>query len=402
MLGGLLTLAAIAMLNALATRNINSLRYLIFVVVTGASSLVRTGLPEALFPGAPQGAMDLLKVSTGPLSAALVLHYLGIWLGGPEVDPVTHRITRWGSGFMLAAALVLGLLVPLTPDAHFHQLLNATAVITVIAVLLGLATSMRAALLGDPLAPWVVLAGICLALEVLGLWVRSVELQGFGLGTWILTAVCTVAYFLVGSVVVIKRIRKTRELERLAALPTGTDPATGLPTGSMLLSEVAHAFWRTARLNGECTVVCLRLNNLYGLGETDGRTVEPQILAIMAARIRRAAGFRCIVGLYHSRCFVVVISADKRRQYVGLTVARLRSLAAERVTVTSKDGTQQDFWPRMGVGVVTLDPVRAHPRDVIDQAERQALGPPLRHGRSEDDIATRPSDSLATTGNAAL
>ena len=70
--------------------------------------------------------------------------------------------------------------------------------------------------------------------------------------------------------------------------------------------------------------------------------------------------------------------------------------------MTSKDGTQQDFWPRVGVGVVTLDPVRAHPMDAIDQAERQALGPPLRHGRSEDNIATRPSDSLATTDNATL
>lgn len=108
------------------------------------------------------------------------------------------------------------------------------------------------------------------------------------------------------------------------------------------------------------------------------------------------------MGLYHSRCFVVVISADKRRQYVGLTVARLRSLAAERVTVTSKDGSQQDFWPRVGVGVVTLDPQRAQPMATIDEAERQALGPPLRHGRSEDNIATRPADSLATTDNAAL
>ncbi len=81
MLGGLLTLAAVALANALATRNTNSLRYLVFVVVTGASSLVRTGLPEALFPGLPQDWLNLLKVCTGPLSASLVLYYLGIWLG---------------------------------------------------------------------------------------------------------------------------------------------------------------------------------------------------------------------------------------------------------------------------------------------------------------------------------
>lgn len=401
MLGGLLTLAAIATANALATRNINSLRYLVFVVVTGASSLVRTGLPEALFPGMPQDWLNLLKVCTGPLSASLVLYYLGIWLGGAEVDPVAYRLTTWGSAAMLAAALVLGAL--LVAGADIHRMLHATAVVTVIAVLLGLATSIRAALLGDPLAPWVVLAGVCLAIEVLGLWVRSLNVRGFGLGTWILTAVCTVAYFLVGSIVVIKRIRQSRELERLASLQARTDPATGLPTGSLLLAEVAHTFWRTARLNGECTVVCLRLNNLYAPGEAGGPGMEQQILSGMAARIRRAAGFRCVVGLYHPRCFVVVISAFQRRQYVSLTVSRLRTLSMQPLPVVGADGTARDFWPRLGLGVVTLQAAHADPMEVINEAERQALGPPTRDGMPEDEITTMPSNSLgATTSPAAL
>lgn len=397
MLGGLLTLAAVALAYALVTRSANSFRYLLFVVITGASSLVRTGLVETLLPGIPEDVMRLLKVSMGPLSAALVLNYLSIWLGGAEVDPVAHRITTWGSVAMLVAGLTLGTLLFLTPTQYFHRLLQATAVITVVAVVMGLTIAIRAAVMGDPLARWVVMAGICLALEVFGLWARSLNTPGFGLWTWILTAVCTVAYFLVGSVVVIKRIRQNRELDRLASLPRGTDPATSLPTGSLLISEVAHTFWRMARLNGECTVVCLRLNNLYGLGEADGHVVEPQILSTMAARIRRAAGFRCVVGLYHPRCFVVVISADKRREYVGLTVARLRSLTAQSLTVVFRDGTRQEFWPHIGVGAVTLDPAHADPMAAIDEAERQALGPPMRRGRTEDEIETRPANSLADT-----
>ena len=401
MLGALLTLAAVATANALATRNINSLRYLVFVVVTGASSLVRTGLPETLFPGLPEDWLNLLKVCTGPLSASLVLYYLGIWLGGAEVDPVTHRLTTWGSTAMLLTALLLGAL--LLAGADVHQMLHATAVATVIAVLLGLATSIRAALLGDPLAPWVVLAGVCLAIEVLGLWVRSLNVRGFGLGTWILTAVCTVAYFLVGSIVVIKRIRQSRELDRLASLQARTDQATGLPTGSLLLAEVAHTFWRTARLNGECTVVCLRLNHLYAPNEAGGPQAEQQILAGMAARIRRAAGFRCVVGLYHPRCFVVVISAFQRRQYVSLTVARLRALATQPLPVVGTDGSTRDFWPRLGLGVVTLNAAHVDPMDVINDAERLALGPPTRDGMPEDDILTMPGNSLGiTTRPAAL
>ncbi len=401
MLGGLLTLAAVALANALATRNTNSLRYLVFVVVTGASSLVRTGLPEALFPGLPQDWLNLLKVCAGPLSASLVLYYLGIWLGGADVDPVTHRLTTWGSAAMLLTALVLGTL--LVAGADVQRMLHATAVATVLAVLLGLAISIRAARLGDPLAPWVVLAGACLAIEVLGLWVRSLNVPGFGLGTWIVTAVSTVAYFLVGSIVAIKRIRQSRELDRLASLQARTDPATGLPTGSLLLAEVAHTFWRTARLNGECTVVCLRLNNLYAPGEAGGPGVEQQILAGMAARIRRAAGFRCVVGLYHPHCFVVVISAFQRRQYVRLTVSRLRALSMQALPVAGTDGTVRDFWPHLGLGVVTLPADHADPMEVINEAERRALGPPTRDGMPEDEITTMPGNSLGlTTSPAAL
>ncbi len=395
MLGGLLTLSAVALIYALAIRSANSFRYLLFVVITGASSLVRTGLVETLLPELPGNVLHLLKVGMGPLSAALVLNYLGIWLGGVQEDPVAYRLTAWSSLAMLLAGLTLGTLSFLTPPQDIHRLLQATAGVTVVAVALGMTISIRAMILGDPLARWVVLAGTCLAIEVFGLWMRSLNVEGFGLGTWILTAVCTVAYFLVGSVVVIKRIRQNRELDRLSTLPKGTDPSTGLPTGSMLISEVAHAFWRMARINGECTVVCLRLNNLYGLGETDGRMVEPQILAAMAARIRRAAGFRCVVGLYHPRCFVVVISADKRRQYVGLTVTRLRAQTAQSVSVVGKDGTRQEFWPRLGVGVVTLDPNYADPVQAIDDAELQALGPPMRRGRVEDEIVTKPGDVAA-------
>ena len=389
MLGGLLTLAVIAIADALVNRSISSFRNLAFVVITGASSLVRTGLPEMLLPGMPDGLLRLLKVSTGPLSGAIALNYLGMWLGGGREDPIVHRITAWGSSALLFCAVTLGVLVAQASSQEFHRLLEATAVVTMVAVLLGIVVSVRAAMMGDPLARWMVLACVCLAGMVSGLYLRSLQIEGFGLGTWILTAACTVAYFLMVSALVIMRIRQSRQLARLAGLQSGADPATGLPTGSVLLSKVEHAFWRTARFHGECTVVCLHLRNLYELGEAAGHGVEHQILAAMAARIRRAAGFRCVVGLYHPRCFVVVISAHKRRRLVNMTVSRLQHLVADPLSVVGLDGARHAFTPDLGVGVVTLNPVNADPLKVITDAERQALGPasaPLRV--SEDAVAT--------------
>jgi GGDEF domain-containing protein len=389
MLGGLLTLSALALFDALVNRSIASVRNLAFVLVTSTACVVLSGLPEVLWPGVPEWVIMLLKASMGPLSGAIALNYLGIWLGGMREDVIVHRITAWGSAVLLVTAIAQGALTMQYSRHDFHQLLLATAFINLVSVALAAAAAVRAAALGDPLARWMVLACGCLAVMVSGLYMRGLNVPGPGTGTWMLTAACTVAYFLIVTVLVITRTRHNRQLARLARLQFGADPATGLPTGSVLLSEVEHAFWRTARLHGECTVVCLHLANLYELAETAGHGVENQILAAMAARIRRAAGFRCIVGLYHPRCFVVVISGHRRRQYVNLTVSRLRTLIAQPLSVVGRGHAHHEFTPRLGVGVLTLDPYDADPLEVINEAERRAMGPTTNtRDEPQDGVST--------------
>ena len=404
MLGGLLTLTAIAFADALFNRSVHAFRNLLFVVVAGTSCVVMTGLPEVFLPGIPDRVMMLLKASLGPLSGAVALNYLGVWLGGGmQEDLILHRITSWGSRTLLFSAVALALLATQVPSQDFHPLLLATAVTNMLAVVAGLVVAVRATALGDPLARWLVLACACLAAMTAGLYVRGLHIDGFGLGTWILTAAVSVAYFLRATVLVIMRIRQSRQLARLASLKFGADPATGLPTGSVLLSKVEHAFWRTARFHGECTVVCLHLRNLYELGEAAGHGVEHQILAAMAARIRRAAGFRCVVGLYHPRCFVVVISADKRRRFVNMTVLRLRHLVADPLSVVGLDGARHEFTPLLGVGVVTLNPASADPLDAINEAERDALAQERAPQRAAEYASeTMPAALIGATGGPAL
>jgi GGDEF domain-containing protein len=402
MLGGLSTLTAIAVAFVLLMRSANSVRYLLFVALTGTSMLMRTGLVETLWPGVPPRLLELLQVCSGPLSAALVIRYMSIWLGGRQVDPAVHRIAVWGSGAMLLAVLVLGVLVFQVPPEQFYRLLRASAIVTGLAALVGLAAALRAAAMGDALARWVVLAAACLVVALAGLYVRSRGLPGFGLGTWIVTAACALGYLVLGSAAAILRIQEAQRLDRLARLQAGADPATDLPTGSVLLSEVEHAFWRAGRFNSVCTVVCLHLDNLYELGPTAGHGVEHQILAAMAARIRRAAGFRCIVGLYHPRCFVVVIPTDQRRLSIAPTVAHLRSLTAQPLTVVARDGKRHDFLPRVGIGVVAPDSARASPMEVIHAAERRALAPADAAHAQPVGEDTRPGERVADTRGAAL
>lgn len=392
MLGGVLTLLAVAIGDALASRSMASVRNALFLLIAGGSCVLMSGLPEVFFPDLPERLVMVLKAGLGPLAGAMGLYYLGNWLGGVREDSQVHQFTVIGGTVLLMAALALAALATQVERADFRALLALAAAVNMVPVLLALLAVRRAIQLGDPLARWMSLGIVCLAASTAGLYARGLNVAGPGLGTWLATAACVVSYFLIASVLGLLRNRHNRELARLSRLDQGTEPATGLPTGAALLTEVEHAFWRTARRGGVCTVVCLHVGNLYELSDTPAQGSEHQILSTLAARVRRAAGFRCVVGLYHPRCFVVVMSSDKLTEATLEVITRLRSTVPLPLSVMDAQQVCQPFTPEVGVGVVTLEPDSATPMEVINQAERRALGAVgEQHRVSEHDIVTTPA-----------
>lgn len=390
MLGGLLTLSALAFADVVGGRNLGSVRNLIFVLITGASCVVMTGLPEVFFPELPARLMAVLKAGLGPLAGAMGLYFVGTWLGGAREDNQIYRLTAFGGVVLVTVAVVLVAIASQIDQAHFHSLLIVTALVNMVPVLLALAAAARAARLGDPLARWMALAIVCLAIMTTGHYLHGLKVPGLGLGTQLLTATVTVLFFLLSSVLGLLRNRHLRELARLSRVEHGSDPATGLPSGSVLLADVEHAFWRAARMHHECSVVCLYVSNLYELAETVGPGVEQQILATLAARIRRTAGFRCTVGLYHPRCFVVAMSLDARVPPVKSTAARLALSTALPMVVFDEQRERKPFRPNVGLGVVTIDPSNTKPMDAINEAERRALATLMR------DVAQSPEHNIET------
>lgn len=373
MLGGLLTLAGVALADVLGNRTKGSARNLLFVVITGTSAVVMTGLPEVFWPGLPVRLMLVLKAGLGPLAGAMGLYFIGTWLGGMREDSLVHRLTVVGAVVLMVVALALGMAASRIDPEDFRPLLMAAAVVNLVPVLLALVAVVRATRLGDPLARWMALAVVCLGTLTGGHYANALGLGGMGLGLKLFTAMVTVAFFLTASMLGLMRNRQNRLLARLSRLEAGADPATSLPTGAALLANVEQAFWRTASMRVDCTVVCLYLSNLYELTEAAGPGVEHQILVALAARIRRAAGFRCVVGLYHPRCFVVVIWADKYQTPVDETVARLQSQVGQPLPVVGEKHKHHVFLPSLGMGVVTLNPDGAKAMDVLNDAERQAM-----------------------------
>lgn len=373
MAGGLMALALLAAVDALVTRTLGAAHNVLLIVALSAASVLLSGLPEALLPTLPPRLFLVLKAGLPALTSALGLRLTGVWLGGDREDRFSYRLTIWGTGGMLLAAPVLLLLaLRAAPGDEAPVLLLSTAASALTAALT-LVVAVRATLLGDPLARWLVLACVLLAGMLTGLHLRALHVPGIGLGWQIATAVCTVMFMLIVMVLIIVRNRASRRLARLARLETGIDPATGLPTGARLLSEVAHVFWRTGRLHGTCVVVCVYLGNLYELGDALGRTGEQQILTAAAARIRRAAGFRCVVGLYHPRCFVIVFSGDRKRVVDEAITRRIQSLMTAPMSVLGSNDRRQQFVPQVAVSLLTVLPDQVEPQTVINEAEHLAL-----------------------------
>jgi GGDEF domain-containing protein len=285
---------------------------------------------------------------------------------------------------LVLTAVLLTVLSTLFADTQSVEILLLAASVNALSVLLATLTAARAAQLGDKLARTMVMACLFLAISMAGLYSHQIDRASGNLLAWGVTAFSTVVFFLVMVSLGIRRNRQLRRLEHLAGLSHGNDPATGLPRGSLLLTKVDDAFWRSARLNTQCTVICLHLRNLYELSEDAGHGVEQQILSAMAARIRRAVGFRCVVGLYHPRCFVVVMSAVKQPKIGGTVAERLRTLMSSPLEVQGQNECLHIFNPQFSVGAVTVTAADTIPARVIDEAEQLALASERKqHGAAQ-------------------
>lgn len=396
MAGGLLSLALLAAADAVITRSLGAVRNVLLVSFIGSVCVLMSGLPELLFPEIPERLLMVLKASLGPLAGALGLRFLGIWIGGDREDRLLYAVTVWGCYLLLIAAAALAVLAVIIPVHDFRTLLLMAAAVNAITVALILLVSIRATLMGDPLALWLVLAGLLLAGMMTGLYLHALKVP-LGLVWWLLTASAALLFVLIVMVLIIVRNRANRELARLARLDAGSDPVTGLPTGARLLSEVEHAFWRAGRLRGQCVVVCVYLSNLYELGDSMGRTTDNQILAATAARIRRAAGFRCVVGAYHPRCFIIVFTLDRKRTFDEAVLARIRNLVTQPLQVVGSREQRQQFQPVMGLSALPVLPDLVQPLDVLNEAEHQAMDEVRRASPSQYDGDTVPDDRLDTT-----
>lgn len=370
-----MTVCMASLCDALLSRSADAFVGVSFVALLALYALLLSGLVPLVFPAIPVTLVHVLQVSLGPLCSALALVYTGRWLHVKAEDPWIAKIAVWGSVAMGLVTLVLLLFALVADNSRMEPLLALSAGTCLLAMVLTGICAWRAALLGDRLAIWVAPAAMALTTTLAGLFAQAARPGILPLPFVAVTAFSAVAYVAIIAALSATRTRRVKRLERLAGMHLGMDPATGLPTGSALIGKVSDAFWRASRNGMACNVVCMHLHNLYDLGDLAGHGVEQQIAMAMSARIRRALGFRCIVGLYHARCFVAVIQVPHLSSGVRIEsfVQRLRYLISKPMRVSGHAQTHHDFVPDWGISVVSSNPNEKDSSVILRQAEREAM-----------------------------
>jgi GGDEF domain-containing protein len=307
------------------------------------------------------------------LSGAVSLFYLGQWLGISKIDPLARYAAVGGPVALLCAGIVQVVVALLAPESWDRPLTIANASLSAVAAALSIGVCVRAMRLGDALGRAMLIGCSFLAMAVIGLLLIRLFPHEFSLFGKTLIAFFAVAFYLVVIASVILRNRQLRRIKRMAGLSQGVDAATGLPHGSVLLAKVDDALWRSARMGGKSAVICLYLRNLYELADAAGHGADHQIQRLMTARIRRAVGFRSVVGLYHPRCFVIVISGLRNTDVVERFLERLRYLACKPMSIPGLDDAYHQFTPKFSIGHVLVSADSMEPAAALDEAERNAL-----------------------------
>ena len=392
LLGSLFTVSVfITVRIAMAPRSVGAWRQLFYVLLISSVLSIHSNLLQELWPTPRTRAFQAwAQIFAGPLTAGVALRYLGKWMGGLRSDRVLRYSTQWTGSLLIACAAVLALLGLRQEQQTLEQWLWPVAAITLLGASMGVVGSLRGVVLGDRLARWMLAACIMLVLTTAGLYVYSLRLLDAGTLLAVLISLTALGFLVLATVLVDQRNRETRRLARLAAADFSVEPATGLPIGASFVSQLEHEFWRVRRRNGQCAVLCVYLHNLDEVGRALGPSAEYKVQVAMAARITRAAGFRCTVGLYHPQCFVVVIQMGRHGRLSDPVQERLHTLACEPMTVHQVDGSAFIFEPQGSLAMTLTDADAESALEVLNATEAAAQRASLLVPQSQIDTEPGP------------
>jgi GGDEF domain-containing protein len=369
--GAWLMLTTVAAMDAARIMSLPAWRGVTFLVLIGVSALLMTGLPEHLLDISDEHLLLPAKMTLGPITGAVALNYLGIWLGVTTDNKGVGRVLFATSLLVMLASMALLAMHVVVAPWSVHQGLAVSGFITLLPAVIGALVSVRTALLGDKLAWGMTIACLCMVVMVAGLYAKGLH-QQLGNVAWALIAVATVANFVLTTGLTILRNLAQKRLRRIARDNTAYDLVTGLPIGSVLLSKVDDAMWRGARVGNDSAVMAIWVDNLYALHDRASPEIEQELRTRITAIVRQCVGFRNVVGLMQARCYVA-FSSVKDKLLLLRMAQRVLNASHKPMKLGFLIGEAYVHVPQVSVGIVHVPrSTQGQSLDVMDAAQRLA------------------------------
>ena len=307
----------------------------------------------------------IAQVLAGPVCVGLANFWIRGWLNASQRDQVM-------SGALRAAALLLpliGLGCLALPQA---QQIPVAAGFSLLGTVITFWLSVRAWLLGDPLAHLMAVGCFFMIAAIAGLHALAMNLPGMSVAVQAAIALCAVLANGITGFVLWRRDRHEWKARQRDKAPSQFDPVTKLQSGIGLVQKLIKAQRRRRRSRRDGAVIAILVFDVERLIPQIGTAGVNEVFIAIASRIQRQVGVVNTVGRYYDRCFVSLVETIQSPMWLRTLGLRVASSLRRPIEVTAAGGERVEVRVDIGVGVVHLSGGPEPVEDILHDAQRMA------------------------------
>ena len=327
--------------------------------------LILSGVASQLWPALDPKLMQAAQVLAGPVCVGLSNFWIRGWLGAAQRDGLMSWVLRagailWPIAGLVCLALPTGLRLP---GAAAVSLLGAVVTVWL---------TVRAALMGDRLAP-VMAAGCLLTVPAIaGMYALAMAPPGTSVGLHAALALCAAGSNAMTGFALWRRDRHRWRTRSEPAPSSRFDPVTKLHGGVSLVQKLISAQRRRERTGRDGAVLAVLVFDVDRIAAQVGTAGVNQMFICIASRIQRQVGVVNPVCRYYERCFVSLVESIQSPSWLRTLGLKVGTSLRRPMHVMAATGERVEVRVDIGVGVVHLSRGCAAVEDILHEAQRMA------------------------------
>jgi len=327
--------------------------------------LILSGVAAQLWPALDRKLMQAAQVLAGPVCISISSFWIRGWLGAAQRDLLMSVGLR-AAGLLSPLAAVGCLAMP----AAFR--LPAAAAVSLFGGVLAAWFTVRAALMGDRLAP-VMAAGCLLTLPAIaGMYALAMRVPGIGLGLHAALALCAAASNALTGFALWRRDRHQWRTRCEESMPSPLDAVTKLHGGASLVHKLIKAQRRRGRTGRDGALLAVLVFDVDRIAALAGTAGVNEMFICIATRIQRQVGVVNPVWRYYEPCFVSLVESIQSPSWLRTLGLRVATGLRRPMHVTTASGERMEIKADVGVGVVHLSRGTGAVEDILHEAQQMA------------------------------